>query len=111
MEGTGIKLLSLFNRYFNGRLKWIEMQLLMLLDGQMNVNELCRKANVRASDGTRYTDNLEKMGYIRKELSPTDRRCFVVTITDKGNLAIADFQAEIDGLFACKCSSTENVIE
>lgn len=111
MGETGIKLLSLFNRYFDGKLKQIEMQLLMLLDGQMYVNELCKKADIRACDGTRYTDNLEKMGYIKKELSPMDRRCFIVTITDKGSLAVADFQSQIDGLFACECSSTENVIE
>ena len=106
MEGTGIKLLSLFNQYFVKGLKQVEMQLLMSLDGQMRVTELCKLVGIRNSDGTRHTDNLEKMGYIKKEPSKNDRRCFIVTITDKGNSAIADFQSQIDGLLQQGQAST-----
>lgn len=55
----------------------------------LNQKELAARADKDQPTTTRILDLLEKKGLIRRELSPNDRRAFLLRMTDAGHALLA----------------------
>lgn len=69
-----------------GGLSTSEGHLLAYLNGYAPaaIGELVRVFGIKQSTFTSMLDRLEQAGFIRREMNPTDRRSFLIHITDEG---------------------------
>lgn len=66
-------------------------------NGAISMTDLCAKLNIEKGSLTSMVDDLTKKGYVFRENDLTDRRKYLITITEKGiNLAI-DFMDKLSG--------------
>ncbi|AKI97608.1 MarR family winged helix-turn-helix transcriptional regulator [Kosmotoga pacifica] len=80
-----------FTRYFSeqveiGELKTVEFFIMLLVHfkGPKKMHELAEAFNMTRGNTTILVDNMEKLGYLRRERSREDRRVVFVHITKKG---------------------------
>jgi len=59
---------------------------------QFLVKELAEKLCLTSGGVTRIVSNLEKDGYVIREMAPHDRRGVVVSMTDKGKILVQKLQ-------------------
>jgi DNA-binding MarR family transcriptional regulator len=55
---------------------------------RLRMSELAEKVLLSRSGLTRLVDRLEKVGYLRRELDPNDRRSFFAVLNDEGIVAM-----------------------
>ena len=64
-------------------------------NGAISMTDLCAKLNIEKGSLTSMVDDLTKKGYVFRENDSTDRRKYLITITEKGiNLAV-DFMDKL----------------
>lgn len=66
--------------------------------GSGNVRDLSAVTGTRATTLTGVLDRLERRGYLIRELDPTDRRSFRLTLTGEGRAAARRVRAAIRDL-------------
>ena len=49
---------------------------------------------------TRLIDRLEAEDYVKRSTDPSDRRCFMISLTDKAEVIMAEYPKQMDGLAA-----------
>ncbi|MGD9960810.1 MarR family winged helix-turn-helix transcriptional regulator [Nocardioides sp.] len=78
-------------RYSGTELTLSQMSALATLrrSGAIRVGELARHELINKSSVTRLVANLEAMGYVAREVDPTDGRSLLVEITDNGHRLLA----------------------
>ncbi len=59
----------------------------VLLSGPQTMQELARLIERDTSTVTALANKMEKLGYVRRKVSPDDRRSFLLTLTAKGRRA------------------------
>lgn len=59
-------------------------------DGKMNMKNLAQKLGVTTGYTTVTVDKLEKKNFAKRESTLTDRRIFLISLTDKGLKAYAE---------------------
>ena len=64
----------------------------------LTMGELSRWLMVSKGNVTGIAERLSEDGFIRREPTPTDRRSFVVTLTDKGRKAYKKMELEYEEL-------------
>ena len=70
-----------------------------MADGRSrNLRTLSLDTGTRATTLTGVLDRLERRGYLTRELDPTDRRSFHVTLTDSGRSIAARVRRAVAGL-------------
>ena len=52
---------------------------------------LCNKLNIEKGSLTSMVDDLTKKGYVRRERDISDRRKYLITITERGEIIASDF--------------------
>lgn len=62
----------------------------------LTMGELSRWLMVSKGNVTGIAERLSEDGFIRREPTPTDRRSFVVTLTDKGKTAYKEMELEYE---------------
>ncbi len=64
----------------------------------LTMGELSRWLMVSKGNVTGIAERLSEDGFIRREPTPTDRRTFVVTLTEKGRKAYKEMELEYEQL-------------
>ena len=54
-------------------------------NARMKLTDLARAMGIARSGAVEVVNSLEKLGYVRRCSSPTDRRAFALELTNKGN--------------------------
>lgn len=60
-------------------------------NGSISMTDLCSKLNIEKGSLTSMIDDLSKKGYVFRENDLTDRRKYLITITEKGKVLASDF--------------------
>jgi DNA-binding MarR family transcriptional regulator len=70
--------------------------LLLLATGEASQQELCAAAGIDSGNMVELLDRLEALGYARRARDPRDRRRYVVSMTEGGQLALAELRPAIE---------------
>jgi DNA-binding MarR family transcriptional regulator len=62
----------------------------------MSVKELAHAATIDAPAATVAVNDLEERGLVVREIDPTNRRCKVVSLTERGHAIVRDIDAITD---------------
>lgn len=74
-------------------------------NGSIGMRVLCNKLNIEKGSLTSMVDDLTKKGYVTRERDLSDRRKYLITITERGERIASDF---VDKL---KCGLEERLIK
>lgn len=62
------------------------------------LTELAAGANITAQSMGQIVDELEELGYVRRQPDPDDRRAKLITLTEQGHAAVAAGESAITGI-------------
>ena len=65
--------------------------------GAISMTDLCAKLNIEKGSLTSMVDDLTQKGYVVREKDLTDRRKYLITITEKGIKLASDFMEKLSG--------------
>jgi MarR family transcriptional regulator, lower aerobic nicotinate degradation pathway regulator len=76
----------------------LQYVILLVLDTGSGASqqELCAAAGIDSGNMVELLDGLEALGYARRARDPRDRRRYVVTMTQRGQSALAELRQAID---------------
>ena len=77
---------------------------------EVNQRDLERELDLKPSTVNGIVSRLEEKGYLVRQASPDDRRCRLVSLTERGRSKVGEFRAavvEIDDLFTDALSPEE----
>ena len=60
------------------------------LTGELPVGKLAKRVNLSHATTTDILDRLSRIGVVRKQRSESDKRCMLVTMTDKGKIMLKE---------------------
>lgn len=60
-------------------------------NGAISMTDLCAKLNIEKGSLTSMVDDLTKKGYVTRERDISDRRKYLITITERGEIIASDF--------------------
>ncbi|MEF9990495.1 MAG: MarR family transcriptional regulator [Romboutsia sp.] len=63
--------------------------------GAISMTDLCAKLNIEKGSLTSMVDDLTEKGYVIRERDLTDRRKYLITITDRGVDLASDFMGKL----------------
>ncbi|MGL5348049.1 MAG: MarR family winged helix-turn-helix transcriptional regulator [Peptostreptococcaceae bacterium] len=63
--------------------------------GAISMTDLCAKLNIEKGSLTSMVDDLTQKGYVVREKDLTDRRKYLITITEKGIKLASDFMEKL----------------
>ncbi|RDY25443.1 MarR family transcriptional regulator [Romboutsia weinsteinii] len=64
-------------------------------NGAISMTDLCAKLNIEKGSLTSMVDELTKKGYVVREKDLSDRRKYLITITEKGDKIATDFMEKL----------------
>lgn len=64
-------------------------------NGAISMTDLCAKLNIEKGSLTSMVDDLTQKGYVLREKDLTDRRKYLITITEKGIKLASDFMEKL----------------
>lgn len=64
-------------------------------NGAISMTDLCAKLNIEKGSLTSMVDDLTQKGYVVREKDLTDRRKYLITITEKGIKLATDFMEKL----------------
>lgn len=64
-------------------------------NGAISMTDLCAKLNIEKGSLTSMVDDLTQKGYVIREKDLTDRRKYLITITEKGIKLASDFMEKL----------------
>lgn len=64
--------------------------------GAISMTDLCAKLNIEKGSLTSMVDDLTQKGYVVRERDLTDRRKYLITITEKGIKLASDFMEKLN---------------
>lgn len=75
----------------------LQYLILLVLDtvGGASQQELCAAAGIDSGNMVELLDGLEALGYARRARDPRDRRRYVVTMTQRGQSALAELRQAV----------------
>jgi len=75
----------------------LQYVILLVLDtvGGASQQELCAAAGIDSGNMVELLDGLEALGYARRARDPRDRRRYVVTMTQRGQSALAELRQAV----------------
>lgn len=84
-------------------------------EGEQNIYQLGTEIMVASSSMTYLIDKLEKKDYLRRDISPKDRRAMIIQLTPAGQElmqeVIPEHQEKIEDVFSCFTKEeTENIV-
>ncbi|WP_297133519.1 MarR family winged helix-turn-helix transcriptional regulator [Terrisporobacter sp.] len=65
--------------------------------GSISMTELCAKLNIEKGSLTSMIDDLTKKGYVYREKDLSDRRKYMIMITEEGDKLAVDFTNKLSG--------------
>ena len=60
-------------------------------NGAISMTDLCNKLNIEKGSLTSMVDDLTKKGYVMREKDTVDKRKYLITITESGEVIASDF--------------------
>ena len=63
--------------------------------GSISMTELCAKLNIEKGSLTSMIDDLTKKGYVNREKDSSDRRKYMIVITESGEKLAVDFTSKL----------------
>lgn len=60
-------------------------------NGLISMTDLCNKLNIEKGSLTSMVDDLTEKGYVKRERDIADRRKYLITITESGEVIASDF--------------------
>ena len=67
---------------------------------KVNISEISKYLSITPPSATEFVKNLINKGYLQKKVSPNDKRCIEITLTDEGNIIVGDLKKYFNDLFS-----------
>jgi DNA-binding MarR family transcriptional regulator len=92
LQEAALRLIRRIRKHSEIELTLSKMSALSTLQriGAMRVGDLARREQISKSSATRLIAKLEEMGYLARDIDPSDGRSFQVTITARGHELLAE---------------------
>jgi DNA-binding MarR family transcriptional regulator len=78
------------------------------VDGPLTASQLATKLRITSASATELVDRMERSGYAHRLAHPTDRRKRLVTLTERGHLAVNRYHRDLGSQLAATYESMDN---